>query len=58
MRRKFEKNEKEKIEEQIAYEEAHQIKPLEKQQIINFLNIYAKKKFNRSTDRNDFLITL
>ena len=47
-------NEKEKIEEQIAYEEAHQIKPLEKQQIINFLNIYAKKKFNRSTDRNDF----
>ena len=47
-------NEKEKIEEQIAYEEAHQIKPLEKQQIINFLTIYAKKKFNRSTDRNDF----
>ena len=47
-------NEKEKIEEQIAYEEAHQIKPLDKQQIINFLNIYAKKKFNRSTDRNDF----
>ena len=47
-------NEKEKIEEQIAYEEAHQIKPLEKQQIIDFLNIYAKKKFNSSTDRNDF----
>ena len=47
-------NEKEKIEEQIIYEEAHQIKPLEKQQIIDFLNIYAKKKFNSATDRNDF----
>lgn len=47
-------NEKALIEEQIAYEEAHQLKPLDKEQIKAFLNAYVRKDFDSKTDRNDF----
>ena len=47
-------NEKALIEEQIAYEEAHQLKLLDKEQIKAFLNAYARKDFDSKTDRNDF----
>ena len=42
------------IEDKVAYEESHQLKPLEKSQIIDFLNVYARKKFDSKRDRNDF----
>ena len=42
------------LEDKIAYEENHQIKPLEKSQIVDFLNVYARKKFESKRDRNDF----
>ena len=42
------------LEDKIAYEESHQLKPLEKSKIIDFLNVYARKKFDSKRDRNDF----
>jgi len=42
------------LEDKIAYEESHQLKPLEKSQIADFLNVYARKKFDSKRDRNDF----
>ena len=33
---------------------AHSLKPLEKDKIKKFLNIYARKNFDSKTDRNDF----
>ena len=42
------------LEGKIAYEESHQLKPLEKSKIIEFLKIYAKQKFEIKRDRNDF----
>lgn len=50
------KLEKEKaiIEDQIDYEEAHSLKPLEKDKIKQFLNLYVRKNFDSKTDRNDF----
>ena len=47
-------NEKSAIEGQIDYEEAHSIKPIEKDKIKQFLSIYARKNFDSKTDRNDF----
>ena len=47
-------NEKSAIEDQIDYEEAHSLKPLEKDKIKQFLSIYARKNFDSKTDRNDF----
>ena len=43
------------LEDKIAYEERHQLKPLEKSKIVEFLNIYAKQKFESKRDRNVFL---
>ena len=42
------------LEDKIAYEECHQLKPLEKSKIIEFLKIYAKQRFESKRDRNDF----
>ena len=42
------------LEDKIAYEESHQLKPLEKSKIIEFLKIYAKQRFESKRDRNDF----
>lgn len=42
------------LEDKIAYEESHQLKPLEKFKIVEFLKIYAKQKFESKRDRNDF----
>ena len=42
------------LEDKINYEECHQLKPLEKFKIIEFLKIYAKQKFESKKDRNDF----
>ena len=36
-------NEKAILEDKVEYEQNHQIKPLEKEQIVNFLKVYAKK---------------
>lgn len=36
------------------YEQNHQIKPLEKEQIVNFLKVYARKQFDNKTDKNEF----
>ena len=47
-------NEKLAIEDQIDYEEAHSLKPMEKDKVKQFLNIYARKNFDSKTDRNDF----
>lgn len=47
-------NEKDGLEEKIIYEENHQLKPLEKSQIVDFLKLYARKKFDSKTDKNDF----
>ena len=47
-------NEKATLEDKVEYEQNHQIKPLEKEQIVNFLKIYAKKKFDSKTDKNEF----
>ena len=42
------------LEDKSAYEECHQLKPLEKSKIIEFLKIYAKQRFESKRDRNDF----
>ncbi len=42
------------LEDKIAYEESHQLKPLEKSKIVEFLKVYANKKFDSKTDKNDF----
>lgn len=47
-------NEKETLENKVSYEENHQLKPLEKSQIVDFLTLYVKKKFDSKTDKNDF----
>ena len=47
-------NEKAILEDKVEYEQNHQIKPLEKEQIVNFLKIYARKKFDNKTDKNEF----
>ena len=47
-------NEKALLEDKIAYEQAHSLKPLEKDKIKKFLNTYARKNFDSKTDRNDF----
>lgn len=47
-------NEKALLEDKIAYEQAHSLKPLEKDKINQFLSIYARKNFDSKTDRNDF----
>ena len=48
------KNDKAILEEKIAVEKAHSLKPLEKKNIVNFLKIYASKDFDSVRDRNDF----
>lgn len=47
-------NDKALLEEKIAIEQAHSLKPLEKKTIVNFLKIYANKKFESTRDKNDF----
>ena len=47
-------NEKAILEEEVEYEQNHQIKPLEKEQIVNFLKVYAIKQFDNKTDKNEF----
>lgn len=47
-------NDKAILEEKIAVEKAHSLKPLEKKNIVNFLKIYASKDFDSVRDRNDF----
>lgn len=47
-------NDKALLEEKIAIEQAHALKPLEKKTIVNFLKIYANKKFESTRDKNDF----
>lgn len=42
------------LEDKIAYEESHQLKPHEKSKIVEFLKIYTNKKFKSKRDRNDF----
>lgn len=42
------------LEEKIAIEQAHALKPLEKKTIVNFLKIYVNKKFESARDKNDF----
>ena len=47
-------NEKAILEDKVEYEQNHQIKPLEKEQIVNFLKVYARKQFDNKTDKNEF----
>ena len=47
-------NEKAILENKVEYEQNHQIKPLEKKQIVNFLKVYARKQFDNKTDKNEF----
>lgn len=47
-------NDKTLLEEKIAIEQAHALKPLEKKTIVNFLKIYTNKKFDSVRDKNDF----
>ena len=47
-------NDKAILEEKIAVEKAHSLKPLEKKNIVNFLKIYASKDFDSFRVRNDF----
>ncbi len=47
-------NEKAVLEDKIAVEQAHNLKPLEKKTIVEFLNIYMKSKFDSVRDKNDF----
>ena len=47
-------NEKAILEDKVEYEQNHQIKPLEKEQIVNFLKGYARKQFDNKTDKNEF----
>ncbi len=47
-------NEKVILEDKIEYKQNHQIKPLEKKQIVNFLKVYARKQFDNKTDKNEF----
>ena len=47
-------NDKAILEEKIAVEKAHSLKPLEKKNVVNFLKIYASKNFDSVRDRNDF----
>ena len=47
-------NDKAILEEKIAVEKAHLLKPLEKKNVVNFLKIYASKNFDSVRDRNDF----
>ena len=42
------------LEDKVEYEQNHQIKPLEKEQIVNFLKVYARKQFDNKTDKNEF----
>ena len=48
------KNEKAILEDKVEYEQNHQIKPLKKEQIVNFLKVYARKQFDNKTDKNEF----
>ena len=48
------KCEKAILEDKVEYEQNHQIKPLEKEQIVNFLKVYARKQFDNKTDKNEF----
>ena len=47
-------NEKAILEDKVGYEQNHKIKPLEKEQIVNFLKVYARKQFDNKTDKNEF----
>ena len=47
-------NEKAILEDKVEYEQNHQIKPLEKEQIVNFLKVYARKQFDNKIDKNEF----
>ena len=47
-------NEKAILEDKVEYEQNHKIKPLEKEQIVNFLKVYARKQFDNKTDKNEF----
>ena len=47
-------NEKAILEDKVEHEQNHQIKPLEKELIVNFMKIYARKKFDNKTDKNEF----
>ena len=46
-------NEKAILEDKVEYEQNHQIKPLEKELIVNFMKIYARKQFDNKTDKNE-----
>ena len=47
-------DEKNELEDKVATEKSHQIKPLSFDEVKNFLTLFAKKKYYSKTDRNEF----